>query len=446
MTRRLLLTFLASTSLVLLGFFIPLWVTIGNLVEAQAQGAAVREVQPLVTQLPLVTPARLPAVVNSRNADGRTTVYLANGTVLGTPLPTSPEVTLARQGSFFAASDEGLVLYAPVPEVDGGTAVVRYITPRADIDGPIRSARVVLLGLSALLLGVSAFVTWQLARSFLRPIEALSDTAERLGSGDLSARVTPGGPPEIREIGTLLNRLAGRIEELLQGEREEVADLAHRLRTPVTALRLDAEALTDPEERQRVGHDVDRMARMVDDVIHEARRPVREGVIASCDAVAVVGERVAFWRVLAEDQGRILMLDTSTGPVRVSVDADDLGDALDALIGNVFTYTPDDSRFAVSVGPTAGGGARIVVSDSGEGFSDTDVARGTSSAGSTGLGLDIARRTAEHSGGTLTIGRATLLGGAQVTMELGPADPVATMSVRRGRDRRPPRGTAATDT
>ena len=42
MTRRLLLTFLASTSLVLLGFFIPLWVTIGNLVEAQAQGAAVR--------------------------------------------------------------------------------------------------------------------------------------------------------------------------------------------------------------------------------------------------------------------------------------------------------------------------------------------------------------------------------------------------------------------
>ena len=188
------------------------------------------------------------------------------------------------------------------------------------------------------------------------------------------------------------------------------------------------------------------MARMVDDVIHEARRPVREGVIASCDAVAVVGERVAFWRVLAEDQGRILMLDTSTGPVRVSVDADDLGDALDALIGNVFTYTPDDSRFAVSVGPTAGGGARIVVSDSGEGFSDTDVARGTSSAGSTGLGLDIARRTAEHSGGTLTIGRATLLGGAQVTMELGPADPVATMSVRSGRDRRPPRGTAATDT
>ena len=452
MTRRLLLTFLASTSLVLLGFFIPLWVTIGNLVESQAQGAAVRQVQPLVSQLPLVTPSRLPSVVASRNADGRTTVYLPNGTVLGTPVPTSPEVTLARQGSFFAESADGLVLYAPVPEVESGTAVVRYTTPAADIAGPIRSARVVLLGLSALLLGVSAFVTWQLARSFLRPIEALADTAERLGSGDLSARVTPGGPPEIREIGTLLNRLAGRIEELLQGEREEVADLAHRLRTPVTALRLDAESLTDPEERERMGHDVDNMARMVDDVIHEARRPVREGVMASCDAVAVVRERVAFWRVLAEDQGRVLTLNSNASPLLVSADADDLGDALDALIGNVFAYTPDDAAFAVSVGPAPGGGARVIVSDSGPGFVGTDVERGASRAGSTGLGLDIARRTAEHSGGSLSIGRATLLGGAEVTVDLGPSEPMATptvrkaSTVRRGRDRLPRQETAATDT
>ena len=70
-------------------------------------------------------------------------------------------------------------------------------------------------------------------------------TAERLGRGDLDARVEPGGPDEVREVGAALNRLAARISELLAREREEVADLSHRLRTPVTALRLDVESLPE---------------------------------------------------------------------------------------------------------------------------------------------------------------------------------------------------------
>ena len=57
MTRRILATLLAATSLVLLGFLVPLWVTVGNLVEAQVQREAVLAVQPLVSQL-----ADVPAV------------------------------------------------------------------------------------------------------------------------------------------------------------------------------------------------------------------------------------------------------------------------------------------------------------------------------------------------------------------------------------------------
>jgi signal transduction histidine kinase len=450
MTRRLFLTLLASTSLVLLGFLIPLWVTIGNLVNAQAQGAAVREVQPLISQLPLVATDKLPSVVDSRNADGNITVYLPDGTILGTQVPASPEVTLAQRGSFFSESDEGLLLYAPVTDMAGGTGVVRHLTPAEQIAVPIRNARLVLLALSALLMSVSAFLTWKLAQSFLRPIEALSDTAERLGSGDLSARVVPDGPPEIREIGNLLNRLAERVDELLRMEREDVADLAHRLRTPVTALRLDAEGLADAEERIRLSHDVDRMAAMVDDVIHEARRPVREGVAAASDAVAVVNDRVAFWRVLAEDQGRAVGLTCEPGPIFVAADTEDLGDALDALIGNVFAYTDDDVAFSVVVTRRSEGGAVIAVSDAGPGFDGASVMRGASGSGSTGLGLDIARRTAERSGGTLSIGRAPVLGGSLVRLELGPSalsdtDAANAIRTRRGMDRRPPQETAVTD-
>ena len=83
----------------------------------------------------------------------------------------------------------------------------------------------------------------RVARGVVRPVADLAHTAERLGAGDLDARVEPAGPPEIVEVGHTLNRLAGRIVELLAAERELVADLSHRLRTPITALRLDAEAL-----------------------------------------------------------------------------------------------------------------------------------------------------------------------------------------------------------
>lgn len=441
-----MLTFLASTSLVLLGFLIPLWVTIGNLVEAQAQGAAVREVQPLVSQLPLVAESRLPAVVDERNTQGHITVYLHDGQVLGTPAAAGPEVTLAQRGSFFSESPEGLALYTPVADMPGGAAVVRHVTPIDELTTPIRNARIVLVGLSLLLLGIAGFVTWQLARSFLRPIEALADTAERLGSGDLAARVTPDGPPEIQEIGSLLNRLADRVQDLLQVEREEVADLAHRLRTPVTALRLDAEGLHDPEERDRLSSDVDRMARMVDDVIHEARRPVREGVSVASDACQIVRDRVAFWQVLAEDQGRELVTVIPPGRIVVRSAADDLGDAVDALIGNVFSHTPDGAAMAVSVSARNDGGALISVDDAGPGLIAGRVERGTSGSGSTGLGLDIARRTAERSGGSLVISRSERLGGASVCMMLGPATPEQPTDLRRGMDRLPPQGTAATDT
>jgi signal transduction histidine kinase len=257
-----------------------------------------------------------------------------------------------------------------------------------------------------------------------RPVTDLARTAERLGQGDLDARAEPAGPDEIREVGTALNRLAARIRELLAAERESVADLSHRLRTPVTALRLDAEGLADPEERARLVADVDELTRHVDAVIREARRPVREGVGARCDARGVVADRVAFWQVLADDQDRRLDrdLDLSAGTLPVRASEADLAAALDALLGNVFSHTPDGTSLAVRVRARPGGGAEVAVRDHGPGFADDDVMhRGESRSGSTGLGLDIARRTAVASGGRLEV-RPAAEGGVEVVLLLGPAD------------------------
>jgi signal transduction histidine kinase len=260
----------------------------------------------------------------------------------------------------------------------------------------------------------------RLARSLTAPITDLARTAERLGRGDLTARATPGGPGEVREVGLAVNRLATRIGELLAHERESVADLSHRLRTPVTALRLDADALPAGPDRERLVADVDELDRQVDALIREARRPEREGVSARSDARAVAEERVEFWRPLAEDQERAVTVDLAPGPCQVRAAQTDLEAALDALIGNVLSHTPDGTGLTVRLSAAPDGGAVLVVADEGPGFPDPSVLhRGRSGAGSTGLGLDIARRTAEATGGSLELGRAAG-GGGQVTLRLGP--------------------------
>ncbi|MEZ5116819.1 MAG: HAMP domain-containing sensor histidine kinase [Candidatus Nanopelagicales bacterium] len=421
MTRRILLTLTASVLLVLIAFLVPLWVYLDNFAQDRAQRQAVLQVQPLVAAVAVVPQADAGALIADFEATSghATTVYYADGSIVGTQVPADAAVDLARRGgAFFTDVPGGRSLLAPVAGAPGGTAVIRMTVSDEFLAGNAATVRLILLGLGVVLLALAVFLGLLLSRSFLTPIREVSDVAQALASGDLSARVTPAGPPEIRAIGVELNRLAARVTELLRGERENVADLAHRLRTPVTALRLDVDSLSEPEERDRVSSDVDRLERMVDEVIREARRPVREGAGARCDATSVVRDRIEFWRVLAEDQGRRLTTLVPDLDLPVRVDPADLGDALDALLGNVFAHTPDGTGFAVEVRPRSSGGAVVTVADDGPGLPDDAVLRGRSGTGSTGLGLDIARRTAESSGGLLRIERSPA-GGARVMLELG---------------------------
>ena len=107
--------------------------------------------------------------------------------------------------------------------------------------------------------------------------------------------------------------------------------------------------------------------------------------------------------MLAEEEGRQLTVESGAGALSVRLAAADLAAALDALLGNVFAHTPDGTDVAVSVRPRRGGGARVVVARR-RSWPGARPGLGASAAtaahGSTGLGLDIARRTAEASGGS----------------------------------------------
>jgi signal transduction histidine kinase len=277
-----------------------------------------------------------------------------------------------------------------------------------------------LLGCVGLgLLALSVVVADQLARSLVRPLTGVARASDRLANGDLLARAELAGPPEVRRAGAGLNKLARRIGDLLAHERETIADVSHRLRTPMTALRIDAESLGDQAERTQVLADLDALERTVDQVIREARRPAPDSR-GACDAAAVVAQRTAYWLPLAEDTDRAMTIELASGELPVRVSGEDLAACIDILLENVFAHTPDGAGLAIRLTRRAAGGAWLVVADDGPGFRSPDpTERGQSSGGSTGLGLDIARRIAESSGGTLTIGGSASGGGA-VTLGLGP--------------------------
>ena len=426
MRLRISLLVVATSSLVLVSFLIPLALVLRTLAADRAISAATAEAQSMAPLVTTVETSSLRLTVDQVNAETNTpvTIYLPSGTELGQPAPVSPAVQLARNGrSFSAEAPGGEQILVAVEGLAGGSAVIRTFVPGSVLHHGVTRAWLLLGGVGLLLLVLSVLVADQLARSLVRPLTALARASDRLAAGDLSARAAVAGPPEVRRAGAGLNRLAVRIGELLAHERETVADLSHRLRTPLTALRIDAESLRDGAEMERLLADVGSVERTVSEIIHEARRP-GGGTQVMCDATRVIAERAAFWWPLAEDQDRRMTVEVAPGPVPVFVAADDLATCADILLGNVFAHTPEGVAFAVRLSRRAAGGAWLVVADDGPGFGDADpTRRGQSSAGSTGLGLDIARRIAEASGGTLVIGRSAS-GGGSVTLGLGsPAGP-----------------------
>ena len=133
---------------------------------------------------------------------------------------------------------------------------------------------------------------------------------------------------------------------------------------------------------------------------------------------------MAFWSAVAEDQSRPFRVSGPTGAPRCRPRSE-LAAALDALLGNVFRYTPQGTPFEVAVS-RRDGYVVVRVDDAGPGIADPDRAlrRGASDRGSTGLGLDIVRQVAVAGRGTVDIDRAAL-GGASVVVLLADAEPPA---------------------
>jgi signal transduction histidine kinase len=419
MRRQVSLLVAVISTAIVVSFVIPLLLLVRTLAEDRGMAAASQQANTIAVLVSsLHDDQRLAEVLQPSllRSAAQTSVVLADGQILGVAwadASADPSYQQARQGQAFSVRDSvGGRVYVPVL-VDGGVVVVRAsMTSDQLAEGvPLAWGSIIALGL--LLSGVAVWVGAQVGRGVSRPLLAVVETAHRLREGDLEARAPLAGPSETVELASALNGLADRIEELLAAERDNVRSLAHRLRTPVTALRLEAEQVADPQLQASLSESVVGLQTAIDEVVREARRPLREDLPGICDAVAVVTARLEYWRPLAEDQGRGVSAELPNARIRVGMSALEFGDVVDICLDNIFAHTPDGTDFSLRLA-ARDGRVTLEVGDAGPGFSAEpgELRRGTS-----GMGLEIAQRLIERSHGRLTPSPPGIPGG-RVLIEL----------------------------
>jgi signal transduction histidine kinase len=427
--NRITLLAAALTSAVVIALVVPLCLLVRTMAEDRAVDAArarAQEVAALVANVSDEGRVAAALATIDEQAAVTTTVVLPSGRLLeqdaDQDVTADPLADRARlsTAAFTERTSDGADVLVPIAKSAGVYVVHTHVGFSSIWDGVV-AAWLTLAGLALVLLLGAVVIARRLAVRISTPVTEMADVAHRLRQGDLAARADIGGPTELVELGGALNRLAERIGELLASEREAAADLSHRLRTPVTALRLDADLVAEPGVGDRLRLHVDDLGRAIDTIVAEARRPSREAMSGACNARAILAERARHWTPLAEDQGRQVTVSLPEQPVLVALAAADLSDLVDNLVDNVFAHTPEGAPLAIklAVGRLH---ARIRVEDGGTGMpSDVRVGRGDSGSGSTGLGLDIVRRLTHRAGGELRVETSTL-GGLAVEASLRRAD------------------------
>ena len=410
MRRRLTILSLATTGLVVIALVVPLALLVREQARDRAISAAETTAQSTASLVALVMavaddPAQVtgPALDDALGSlEPGTVVVLDDGFVVGEPIASQPNlVERARSLGATVSGAVGSAWEVALPVVGReGTTVVDVYVPEVELQRGVGSAWL-LLGLLAVVLVVAAvLLADRLGRRLVEPVAELARSANRMAEGDLSVRLPPLQPDEVGEVGEAFNYLAARLGGLLTAERESVADLSHRLRTPLTSLRLQAEALTDAGEREQLMSQVDRLEKAVSQLIETARNPAADEP-GACRLDEVVTKRVMFWSVLADSQRRDFADDLRSGDAVVAIGPEAVETMVDLLLENVFTHTPAGTPLDVSTFVESSE-AVIEVADRGPGFGAEQVERGVGSGASTGLGLDIARRLAESAGGGLS--------------------------------------------
>jgi signal transduction histidine kinase len=456
--RRVLVTYLLLTLLVLVSLEVPLALSFRDRQIAQVETGLERDAFVLAAYvedaLNGTASLDLQAVVTnySEETDGRAVIVDANGEVLADSDPaidgqrnfsTRPEIAAALDmqvstGTRYSTTLGTGLVYVAVPVTSGQTVhgAVRLTYSTDQVDARVYRYWLLLLGAGLVTLAAATAIGILLARWVTRPLAMLQTAATRIGNGDLDTRADPSdGPPEVRQLATAFNTTAVRLQTLVTAQEQFVADASHQLRTPLTALRLRLEMLEldldegGSEDIAAALSEVQRLSRLVDGLLSLARAERSPAIRPEPIALdAPLADRCATWDPVAAE--RLVTIAAAPTELRGHISEDTLDQVLDNLIANALEVSPPGSTVDLFAATETVDSARFVaihVVDCGPGMTDEQRAKafdrfwraGTtrSDLGGSGLGLAIVQKLLIAEGARIEL-RAASTGGLDAVILL----------------------------
>ncbi|MCC7447249.1 MAG: HAMP domain-containing histidine kinase [Anaerolineae bacterium] len=298
-----------------------------------------------------------------------------------------------------------------------GAAFAALEQQKRDMLETVNGALLVSGGMAVLL---AVLLGWRLSWQIAQPVRELRAGVRRLSSGEWSSPLKVHSQNEFAELTEAFNAMANEVTRQQRLTRQMVADVAHDLRTPLSAMALEVEAIeagfqTPAEATASLREEITWLQRLVDDL--------RLLSLMDADQIHLVTEPTPlnqflnsvldFWQIMATEEGRTLTLQAPENLPTVMIDPGRMRQVLGNLIDNAIRHTKPSGRIVLGASSDSTG-VLMWVSDDGEGIAPADMphvfdrfyradrSRGRSKTGS-GLGLSISRRLVEMHGGTIGV-------------------------------------------
>ena len=286
----------------------------------------------------------------------------------------------------------------------------------------------------ALMAPLLLLILWWVIRRSLLPLERTRQQVASRRADDLSALPQVGLPDEVMPLVRELNLLFARVQTAFVAQKSFVAHAAHELRSPLTALKLQAQALSRaPDETTRtvavtrLNQGIERAIQLMNQLLLLARQgaddPIRaDGSVQ--DLAALVQRALSD----ASPQAQLAQIDlqmNAGAPAQIRCDGDALLSLLRNLLENALKYTPAGGQVTVGLERFEPGFVSLLVQDSGPGIATDERARvfepfyrsPDAGATGTGLGLAIVKAIAERHHATVRLGTSSALGGLRVEVK-----------------------------